>query len=168
MGTGDGVVNGSCLYGASDYVCDWLKNRLPCNPQTAIGIVKGEGLVGAIGYEHYYEEHGDVTISLYSEHPSWFSRQVFTQAFRYPFEILKVHRVTSVVLGNNERALKLNNRLPFIQEGVRRKAYKGEHQHLFRMDESKARNSKWWTDDKPKAQKVVWVYNGDDFSLVRL
>ena len=54
---------------------------------------------------------------------NWCNRTILKAAFSYPFEDLKVNRISLTTREDNEKAIKLANKLGFKQEGITREYY---------------------------------------------
>jgi RimJ/RimL family protein N-acetyltransferase len=63
----------------------------------------------------------------------WATRDFLYHAFSYPFNFMNCNRVTATVEQYNEKALKLNRRLGFKDEGVHREAYNGNDMIILGM-----------------------------------
>lgn len=86
----------------------------------SLGIVRDSKLIAAAIYNNYV--HYDCQLTFVSDDPRWASRQVVRQVLGFPFYELGTFRITTLTDANNHKALKLNEKLGFVREGVMRKA----------------------------------------------
>lgn len=130
---------GGCLHGANKVVSKWLLDAIgpdrgataPCD--TAIGVVQRNEVRGAIGFVNWRQPDFDIQIHAAFE-PGCPSRDVVCQAMRYAFEQLGCKRITSIAVGNNEKALRFIEFYGFTREGALKKAHRGEQDLvLFRL-----------------------------------
>jgi RimJ/RimL family protein N-acetyltransferase len=108
------------LYGHDEAVAEFVARLIPgCERgfanYRAIGVVTDEGrLVGGMVFHHWSPEHGTIEVTSAATTPRWFTRQVMTELFAYPFRI----GCQMVVLQTSERNTRLHRQLEKL--GLRR------------------------------------------------
>jgi RimJ/RimL family protein N-acetyltransferase len=110
-------------------------------PFTSMGIVGDDGqLAGAIIYNGY--NGANIEISFYG--PGTMHRRFIKAAFAYPFDQLKVIRLTARTKRSNKLMCKLLARLGFTYEATLKNYFgpsRGDDAILYRMTRSEA--AKW-------------------------
>jgi len=105
-------------------VCDVLgMDHDDFGPCLAIGVIVEDRLVAGVVYHDFRTECGDCSLTVASRSPRWATRGTIAYLLQYPFIELDCRRVSSMVRGDNERALTFNRRLGFVEEGRRREFY---------------------------------------------
>jgi RimJ/RimL family protein N-acetyltransferase len=89
-------------------------------PYTAMAAVKDGKVLGAVLYINY---RGPTIEMACAGEPGWLTRENLRGFFAYPFEHLKVRRVTGIVHRKNKHARSINERLGFKLEGVCRHGF---------------------------------------------
>jgi RimJ/RimL family protein N-acetyltransferase len=83
--------------------------------------------VGTMGYDRVSEAHGIVRIGGLAVHPEFRGRGIADEAARrfqrYLLVELGFHRLELACYGFNDRAIRHSERVGFVREGVKRKAY---------------------------------------------
>ena len=116
------------LLGCDGYVAKWVAHRIPYvrngwNNYTAIGLTDdNHHLICGVVY-HDMDASINIQMSIASDTPKWATRQTLKWFFHYPFEQLKVQRVTALTSSSNLNTQKMLERLGYKKEGVIRKAY---------------------------------------------
>lgn len=76
----------------------------------------------------------DVEMSIASIDPKWALNRTFIKAcFTYAFDVLGVDRITGRAETSNDRAIRMDKRLGFKQEGICRRALAGQDIIIFGM-----------------------------------
>ena len=120
---------GSILLGADELVSEMVAARIPhmrgktFGACTALGVVRGGYLLGGVVY-HNYTGH-DIQASLAFDRPGWALPGTLRALFGYPFNDLKVSRMTAIIGRKNKRSRKLCEGLGFKLEGVHAKGLDG-------------------------------------------
>lgn len=103
--------------------------RSECEPQRFGRIVvevDGER-AGVMGYEERSEKHRIAHLGGLAIHPAFRGRGLADEAARllqrYLFEELGFHRLELACYGFNDRAIRHAERVGFVREGVKRRAY---------------------------------------------
>ena len=100
---------------------EWLECQLSIdlNPCTTIAVL-GDKLLAVGAYNRYTKSSIEITLVAKG---NWCNRTILKAAFSYPFEDLKVNRISLTTREDNEKAIKLANKLGFKQEGIMREYY---------------------------------------------
>jgi len=103
---------------------EWAAARIGANsllyPQAAL-VTTAERRPLAVAVYHEYRKT-DVQLSFAAESPRWATRQNIVELLAYPFDHLKVRRITSMTSKKNKRARRLLEFAGFRLEGVLRDA----------------------------------------------
>ncbi len=78
-------------------------------------------------------EYREVQFCIHSDTPKWCNRRNLRSIFSYAFNVMHLHRITTLAQVSNERANKLNRGLKFVHEGVLRKAIGNEDVNIYSM-----------------------------------
>jgi len=122
----------SIVFGRS--VVDWMEQRLgePFRGEAlGLGLVRSGMLVAGVAFHdrQYHNVHASI-VAL----PGSLTKQFMKAIFHYPFNQLKVNRITVCVRRSNEASSKLAQRMGFSLEGIQRKGYPdGEDKFIFGM-----------------------------------
>lgn len=126
------VVVGSVLYGADAAVLKWvadhvpvLMGRAPNNAFAALGVIRRGTLVAGVVF-HNYRPGIDMEISIAATDPLWMLPDTLQRLFDYPFEQLKVPRLSCIIGRKNKRCRKMSEGIGWRLEGVSRKNYDGQ------------------------------------------
>ncbi len=91
---------------------------------SAIGIVDGEGVLGAAAiYSGYDGDFGDIEISFAMRPGFYLSRSAISTLLRYPFGQLKCTRVTAATPRRATSTRQFLEKLGFKREGVLRRRF---------------------------------------------
>lgn len=85
---------------------------------TAIGEVKNGELVAGVVYDGF--THSSISMHSRIDNPKLVSREFYWAIFDYPFNQLKVNRITGIVKTSNKKAIQLNEKLNFKREALLR------------------------------------------------
>ena len=112
--------------GRDTEVAAWMQHRLPFlelgTPYVAIGVTDGAGdLVGGVLYDNFIRGV-NIDMHVASDGPYFLTRHFLGEVFRYPFEQLRVRRVTAKILAANTRSRRFNEHIGFVLEGICREA----------------------------------------------
>ena len=125
------------LLGADDDVGRWITSRVPHGEQwvdgggTAIGFVSGEKIVAGAAYFRY--NGASLEVAFASESPHWMSREGIRALFAYPFEQLRVKRLTAIPDASNHASRRLIEALKFTPEATLTQAAPDGDQVVYRM-----------------------------------
>jgi RimJ/RimL family protein N-acetyltransferase len=128
-------VKDGVLYGADEAVARLVKRLSGVNKGDwpwfrALGVVKGDTLVGGVVFHNYRPEAYDIEITAGFSTPRWCSPATLTQILRYPITQLGCRRCTARTAMSNRKARFFLERLGFECEGVMRRAYDGKEDML--------------------------------------
>jgi RimJ/RimL family protein N-acetyltransferase len=110
------------LAGQDKLVAEWICARIKycaLTPYyTAIGLVDERGtLLAGVMYDNYVKHNIHIHIAA-EPGKQWMTKTYLTECFRYPFEQLKVARLTGLVAASNWDARRFDEHLGFRHEGV--------------------------------------------------
>lgn len=135
------------LTGYDREVCEWVYQKTGgvygpgC---TGIGLmdVNTRRLVAGVAYDGF--NGSQVLMHVRIEHRHALTRKYLWFCFYYPFEQLKVRRVTGLVAKTNRAARKLDEHLGFVQETVlKHAAPDGGDMLVYRMYQDQCRFLNW-------------------------
>lgn len=125
------IVIGSLVFDADDAVCKWVGERVPIlagraphNTFKAIGVIR-RGVPTAGVVFHNYRPMLDCEVSIASSNPTWCMPEVLRDLFSYPFDQLRVKRLTCLTSAANRKCQKLIEGMGWKEEGRHRLAYDG-------------------------------------------
>lgn len=105
-------------------VSDWVRRKVGLEhgwPQcSTLSLWDDVTILAAVVYEGYVGNN--VCMHVAAEGKHWLNRQFLYAAFDYPFNQLKVDRVTGCVPDSNEAAKRFDEHLGFKREGLLRRA----------------------------------------------
>ena len=104
----------------------WVRGR-----GTAIGRLRDSELVAGVLYEDF--NGANVMCHIRGEGKNWASRRYLGVIFDYPFNQLKVRRITVPVASTNLESINLVIRMGFTLESTLAQAIPDGDLHLFRM-----------------------------------
>jgi len=115
------------LTGHDSAVGPWVASRVGTvwSPATSttVGLFSVDtGIMAGVIYEGYNGANIGAHIASVPG-KSWPTRDFLRFIFHYPFEQLKVKRITGMVASSNEAAVEFNKRLGFKQEAVLKDAH---------------------------------------------
>jgi RimJ/RimL family protein N-acetyltransferase len=128
------------LFGHDQVVSTWVARQIPhmasdFGPSSAIGVTdeSGQPMAGVV-FHDYQPAYGTIQLSAAATSPRWATRRLVGAILRYPFVELGVHKVWTATQHQNERALKFNRGVGFIQEAMLYDHFgKGIHAIICRM-----------------------------------
>lgn len=102
----------------------------PTDP--SIGLLKDGKLIAGVVFNNYCGS--SICMHVAATEKGWLNKEFLRACFRYPFEQLKVNRITALVRTDNEDALRFDTHLGFKKEGlIRRGDDDGCDLHLLGM-----------------------------------
>lgn len=110
------------LVGHDEYVAQWVGKRVGINyfgPCVTFGVVRDDVLICGVVYNNF--RGTDIEVTVVSATPRSCTRAVLRGVFWYPFNQLRVTRLTARTAVTNWRARTSLCRLGFQQEGVMRR-----------------------------------------------
>ena len=112
------------IIGADDYLKVWAAKIIGIDgfgPSTAIGVERDGKIICAAVYHNFRD--GQIEASIAASSRRWANRSVLHALFAYPFNQVGAHRLLVTCNEANEKAMKMNSQLGFIQEGRLRQMY---------------------------------------------
>jgi RimJ/RimL family protein N-acetyltransferase len=105
---------------------DWCARQIPGLSADAwhregargIGVGTSNDIIAVMVAHGYEPAYRSVQISMAATRPTWARRSTIQRLLNYPFRTLKVDRVTTLIASSNHRALKFNEGLGFVREGL--------------------------------------------------
>lgn len=106
-----------------DSVSQWVGERLETKFShcRAIGYEREGKLIAGVVYDEF--NGANVNMHVAAEGTNWLARNYLRAVFGYPFNQLKVKRVTGLVASTNQRALDFDLHLGFTVEAVLKDAH---------------------------------------------
>lgn len=108
---------------------EWCGARLGCvfpSGAVAMGVARENDLLAVVAFENYRKgsqgEPLNIECSIAADSPRWITKGTVRAILSYPFNQLRVQRVTAYVREDNTRSIKFLNGLGFIREGYIREA----------------------------------------------
>ena len=96
----------------------------------AIGITKGDKLIGSVIYSRYRPP--DIELHIHTVDRRWCNRRTLRAIFSFPFLQLGCGRCTAITDPANPAVVNLLERIGFVREGIQRKA-STRHTDLYAM-----------------------------------
>ena len=117
----------------------WLHERIEGvyspNLGSYIGLEKNGEIIAATGYEDFTGTSVRTHIAVEGRITKEFLRFIFW----YPFEQLKVKKLIGLVSGGNEKALKLDKNMGFVEEAIVKDVYPNGDLHILTMTKEQCR-----------------------------
>lgn len=125
----------------------WIARQIPWAESfgkcASIGVCGDDGLIAGCVYNEF--DGRNVAASIAATDKRWCTREVLRTLFAYPFNQLRVHRMTALVPSKNEKSIKLCRGLGFRHEGTVRELFsRRNHGLAFGMLRSECR----WLGEK--------------------
>ena len=98
----------------------------------ALGLIRGGRLVAGVIYNNFGGANANMHVGA-EEGARWMTRDFLRAAFDYPFNQLKLRRLTACVHSNNRRAIRFDEHLGFKYEGTQRHYYTDGDMLIFGM-----------------------------------
>lgn len=113
------------IYGEEDRLLPWALERIGIEAfrrdAYSLGLEREGVLVAVVVYDGF--SRCDCNMHLASDGSGkWMNKAILAASFAYPFIQLRLNRVTGLVPAKNDEALKLNEHLGFVREGLCLKA----------------------------------------------
>ena len=116
---------------------DWCAARIPdCSPEhwhrngaVPLGVATENDIIAVMVVHDYEPWYKAAQISMAATRPDWARRSTIQKLLNYPFGQLKVDRLTTLISSENTRALRFNEGLGFVREGVLKHGC-GEHDRI--------------------------------------
>ena len=86
----------------------------------ALGIADGGNILAVMVIHGFQRVYKDCSLSMAADSPNWASRTIIQKLLDYPFNRLGVNRITTHTASKNRRALRFNEGIGFVREGLLR------------------------------------------------
>lgn len=133
------------LRGIDAYFSAWVASALGCRPfgpSAALGWVDGSE-IGAVVFHGYYPEAGVVEMSAASNSPRWLGREMIRAAFGHAFDTMGCQMVVWRVAADNDRTIRLAERLGFIGHLIPRLGGRDLDEIIFTLTDDAWRSSRF-------------------------
>jgi len=98
------------------WVCERAGGTWVSGRGSAIGIEKDGELVAGVLFEDF--NHANVLMHVAGKGKYWLNREFLWFSFYYPFEQLRVKRITVVIPSSNKESLRFAKHLGFVPEAT--------------------------------------------------
>lgn len=98
---------------------------------TGIGWTKDNKIIAGVVYDQY--NGANINMHVAGTGKSWLTREYLRTCFDYPFNQLKVKRITGTVPESNKQAIKFDENLGFVLEATLIDAHPDGNLRLYRM-----------------------------------
>lgn len=132
------------VVGHDRVVCDWVYEKAGgfyTNGCTGIGLARDGQLVAGVAYDGF--NGAQILMHSRIDDPACLTREFTWFCFWYPFEQLKVRRVTGLVAKSNKPARRLDEHLGFKLEAVLKAAHPTGDLCIYRMFKDECRPLTW-------------------------
>jgi RimJ/RimL family protein N-acetyltransferase len=147
---------GPLVFGADKVVAEFVRRRVPYargsfDPCAAIGVIRGEKLVGGVVYYDYLPDFRSIEVAFAFDTPRWATPTVLRAVCKYPFDQLGCVRVTAIVAKKNKRSRQMVEHIGFRLEGVARKGFLVEDACIYGLLRPECR---WLKDNNEQAKST--------------
>ncbi|MEM8791023.1 MAG: GNAT family protein [Pseudomonadota bacterium] len=109
-------IYGNVLFGADKLVSDWVAERLEYDEfhqnARALGVIREGNIVAGVVYYDFNQSNIFGAIAAV-EGSRWADRGTLFRIFEYPFDQLRVNRITCVIAESNTKSMKLCTQMGF-------------------------------------------------------
>ena len=144
------------VVGHDQFFADWVAARIPqlagtlgFGPCTAIGVAHGAVVLGACVYHGFAPQWRDIQMSFASVDRRWLIGPpgdrlgLIRGLMAYPFDQLKVARVTTYTPKRNREARRFLDRFGFKREGLIRRGFGSDDMVVSGLLQSEWAASRW-------------------------
>lgn len=140
------------VYGEDARVAEWIRQRAPhtqngWSQYTTIGLECGGELIAGVIYTDYRGH--SIQAGMASTTPRWATRTMLQAMFAYPFEQLKVKRITAYTGRSMTSVQRFLERLGFQFEGLVRQGFEDDDCVIYGMLRSECR----WIERSPRYER---------------
>ena len=126
------------LYGHSEKVAEWVKDRIPqvetFGPCSAIGVMSEGRLIAGVVYHDYRAQFGTIQLSMAADSPMWARKDLIGALLAYPFGQLECYKCRLIIPADNALSIRNNEHIGFKREAILAHEFgKGRHAHIYRM-----------------------------------
>lgn len=131
------------IYAGQDlFILEWASDILGVkfDPKQCAWIAKVSqdfDIIAVVVYTRFSPWNCEMSIA--SKNPKWASKGFLKFAFSYPFEQLKLTRVTAAVEPDNSKSIDMLERLGFIQEATLSEWFGDKDALIYRMKRSECK-----------------------------
>lgn len=105
----------------SQPVAKWVGEQIggvEWGPCEAIGVVdRDDNLVGGVVFSNYQPHFGNIEVSFAAIRRDWLTPRLLASILHYPFNQLKVNRITTLTPKRNRAARQFLKKFGFVEEG---------------------------------------------------
>lgn len=133
----------SIVVGQDEVVGPWVMQRTggTWNGEVTIGLTnQSHELVAGVLYDNFNGVNINLAVAAEGKH--WLNREFLWFCFYYPFEQLRVERITCLVADRNEKSKRFCNHVGFVHEATLEKAHPLGDLLVFKMFKQ---DCKWLT-----------------------
>lgn len=113
------------IYDKSDILIPWVKKRINgvCfdTDATAIGVEINDDIAAAVVFDEFTRNGCSFSVAA-EQRTNWLTRSFLVCVFAYPFLQCGLKRIGSLVSVDNSRAIRLNEGIGMVREGIIRNA----------------------------------------------
>lgn len=113
------------IYDKSDILIPWVKKRINgvCfdADATAIGVEINDDIAAAVVFDEFTRNGCSFSVAA-KQGTNWLTRSFLVRVFAYPFLQCGLKRIGSLVSVDNSRAIRLNEGIGMVREGIIRRA----------------------------------------------
>lgn len=121
--------------GYDEEITEWVVTQLGMSGSfgdcATMGFVKDGKLIGGIVFHDFRRPSMEVSLATISKH--WCNRRILRTCFSYPFNQMKVKRLTAMVWEGNTKSIKLIEGLGFKKEGYLREGLPLGNAYIYGM-----------------------------------
>jgi RimJ/RimL family protein N-acetyltransferase len=142
------------IFGADDYLKQWAASRIGIEgfgPSVSIGVQRDGEIIAACVYHDL--RGGQIEASIAASSPQWATRSVLYGLFAYPFIQVGANRLLVTCSEANDKAMKMNKQLGFVQEGRLRNLHGSDDAILWGM----LRNECKWIKGQINGQTTTFT-----------
>jgi RimJ/RimL family protein N-acetyltransferase len=112
------LVSGSFSPLVAKWVGEQIGRDIEWGPCEAIGVTDtDDNLIGGVVFSNYQPHFGNIEVSFASNRRDWLTPCLIQGILRYPFDQLKVNRITCATPKRNRRARQFLKKFGFVEEG---------------------------------------------------
>lgn len=141
------------VYGEDAFVANWVGERIDHMDSgadfglcAAIGVMgSNERLIGGVVFNNWIPKTRNIEVSFASESPKWLTRNIICALLSYPYDQLKVQRLTAITPKRSASARRFLDSFGFKREGVVRRGFGDDDAIISGLLEKEWRASRWFS-----------------------
>lgn len=119
----------------------WVDDFGPC---AALGVAGEDGApIGGVVFFNYHPHYSSIEIAGAALQAKWLTRKLITQIMAYPFDQLRVGRITALTPRKATSARRFLEQFGFKREGLARRGFGTDDAVLYGLLSSEWRRSPW-------------------------